>query len=246
MNLLLDIGNSRCKFAILEKNKTREHGAIAYSSNNKTSKIEVLLQKNKVINKVIICSVLNDEFNQKLIETFSAHQINDYYFLDPVVKTFGVQLCYPDPANLGADRLAALIGANVKHKGNKCIIDCGTAITIDAIDAEGRHQGGVIIPGITAMHAALSSNTDIPQNNRGGSYNVLSNSTQDAIYTGCISAVVGGIEYAVDKMQEHRNMFDKIIITGGDAEMLIPMIALKVEHEPRLVLNGLSIIESEL
>ncbi len=252
MNLLLDIGNSRCKFALLENSGVQEYGAIIHASKDKISATETLLRDVKPINKVVVCSVLGVEFNQQLIEVFNKHQIGEYYFLDPVVNSFGIQHCYQTPKHLGADRLAVLIAANEKYKGSKCIIDCGTAITIDGIDAMGKHLGGVILPGIKSMHAALTDDTEIHfvdtanGGERIGCFNSLSNSTQDAIYTGCLSAVVGGIEYVVNAMQKQSNLFDKIIITGGDAGIILPKINLKIEHIPTLVLDGLGVVLKKL
>lgn len=246
MNLLLDIGNSRCKYCFLDKTETQEFGAIAYTNSDIIAEIGSLLQNNGGPEKVVICSVLNNEFNQKLIRLFDQNQIVDYYFLNPAKNTFGIQLCYQNPECLGADRLVGMIAAHAKYKGNKCIVDCGTAVTIDAMNQKGEHQGGVIMPGISSMQQALSRKTEIANSNQRGSYSVLPSSTQDAIYSGCISAVAGGIEYVVNTMQKHSNSFDKIIMTGGDATVFLPMLAQNIEHEPKLVLSGLTFVLSEL
>ena len=245
MSLLLDFGNSRCKFQIVGQKDIEEHGVWFYPETNKPAVIKPLLHDHRIKNKVIVCSVLDDQFNNQLVELLERFAV-DYYFLDPEVRTFGIQLGYQNPGHLGADRLAALIAANNKFTGKKCIIDCGTAITIDALDANGAHLGGMIFPGFISMQQALSVNTDIKCGTPNGRFSVFSNTTQDAIYTGCLSSVAGGIAYAVNLMQTHSESFDHVIITGGNAEQIIPSLSLNVGHESKLVLDGLMIVLSEL
>jgi len=246
MNLLLDLGNSRCKFQIVENHQIKEHGALSYIDANKLAVIESLLREHKFNNKVIVCSVFDAMFNDQLIRLLNRYSIKDYYFLAPAAQTFGVRINYQAPVNLGADRLAVLIAANEKFIGNKCIVDCGTAITIDALDKKGLHHGGVILPGLVSMLQALTVDTDIQCSGSSEAYNVFSNATEDAIYTGCLSAVVGGIQHVIDTMQTHCDSFDHVVITGGDAETVISMLALKVEYEPNLVLDGLMFVMENL
>ena len=246
MNLLLDLGNSRCKFAILEKDVVKKYGIKQYYKENRHSVIEALLHEYINLNKAIVSSVFDEKFNQQLIMILNSHKINDCYLLDPATESFGIQLAYLDPSQLGADRLAALIAANEKYSGNKCIIDCGTAITIDALDMNGMHRGGVILPSLASMQKALSVDTNIEYNESGGRFNIFANTTQDAIYTGCLSAVIGGIQHVVNTMQAHYDTFDQIIITGGDAEHIMSMLAHRTVHNEKLVLDGLMIVSRSL
>ena len=245
MNLLLDIGNSRCKYRVLKDGQGLKDGVIE-NTENRLVEIKDLLQNNKPVEQAVICSVLSAEFDKKLSKLFIQNNIDNYYFLNPAVQAFGIQHCYQKPERLGADRLAAMIAANSKYNGHKCIVDCGTAVTIDVVNDEGFHQGGVIIPGISSMQAALSRETNIPRNDSTGKFDILSNSTQDAIYTGCVSAVAGGIQYVVDAMQKKGVAFDTVVITGGNAENILPMITHDAIHEPSLVLDGLTVVLGEL
>ncbi len=246
MNLLLDLGNSRCKFAILEKYDIKKYGAHPYHKANRLSVIDSLLHEFNNLKKVIVSSIFDENFNHQLIKSLTSHKINDYYFLDPAKDCFGIQMTYLNPSQLGADRLAALIAANEKFSGNKCIVDCGTAITIDALAANGMHRGGVIFPSLASMQQALFIDTNIKHNDQDGSFNIFANSTPDATYTGCLSAVIGGIQHVVNTMRAHFDTFDQIIITGGDAEQIMPMLAQKVVHDEKLVLDGLMIISRNL
>ena len=233
---LLDLGNSRCKFGILKPGEADTFGALPYRDGERLEVIASVLQPYDQLDRIIVCSVLGLELNERLQERFTASR---FYFLNPSENCFGVTSAYEDPGTLGADRLAALIAAKVRYPGRTCIVDCGTAVTVDALDQSGVHRGGVIFPGFGSMRAALDVDTVMGVEEEAGSLAVPATLTRDAIYSGCLSAVAGGITQAIDRMQEGGIPFDQIILTGGDAELLIPLLAQKVIHEPHWVLEGL-------
>lgn len=236
MKALLDLGNSRCKFAILESGETDTFGALPYQDGDRLEVIASVLQPYEQLDRVVMCSVLDRELNGQLQERFSASR---FYYLDPSENCFGVTSAYEDSGALGADRLAALIAAKVRYSGSTCIVDCGTAVTVDALDQGGVHRGGVIFPGVDSMRAALEIDTAMDIEEEAGSFVIPATSTRDAIYSGCLNAVAGGIIQAIDRMQEEGTPFDRVILTGGDAELLIPLLTQKVIHEPYWVLEGL-------
>ena len=236
MKVLLDLGNSRCKFAILEPGETDTFGALQYRDGDRLEVIASVLQSHEQLDRVVVCSVLDHGLNDQLQERNPASR---FYFLDPSENCFGVTSAYEDLGTLGADRLAALIAAKVRYPGSTCIVDCGTAVTVDALDQGGVHRGGVIFPGVGSMRTALDVDTAMGVDEEAGSFTVPATSTRDAIYSGCLSAVAGGIIQAIDRMQEEGTPFDQVILTGGDGGLLIPLLAQEVIHEPYWVLEGL-------
>ena len=236
MKALLDLGNSRCKFAILDPEAEDTFGASPYQDGERLEVIASVLQPHDQLDRIVVCSVLGHELSEQLQERFPASR---FYFLDPSENCFGVTSAYEDPRALGADRLAALIAAKVRYPGSTCIVDCGTAVTVDALDPGGVHRGGVIFPGVGSMRAALEMDTAMDVDEEADSFAVPATSTRDAIYSGCLSAVAGGITQAIDRMQAEGAHFDQVILTGGDAELLVPLLAQKVTHEPHWVLEGL-------
>ena len=207
-----------------------------YQNGNRLEVIASVLQPYEQLDRVVVCSVLNRELNGRLQKQFPTSR---FYFLDPSENCFGVTSAYEDPGALGADRLAALIATKVRYPGSTCIVDCGTAVTVDALDQSGVHRGGVIFPGFGSMRAALEMDTAMDVEEDTGSFAVPATSTRDAIYSGCLSAVAGGIIQAIDRMQAEGTPFDQIILTGGDAEFLVSLLVQEVIHEPHLVLEGL-------
>jgi len=247
VKLLLDLGNSRCKFAVVEKGKVEKYDTQNYGPFGKLYSVKSLSDKYTDANGIIIGSVLSEEMNSQIKETLLNDGVKSVYFLDPVENSFGVSLAYANPSALGVDRVAALIAANEKYSGNTCIVDCGTAVTLDVLDAKGVHQGGVILPGVASMRKALLANTKIEIDDATEvEFNVLSGTSENAIHTGCVSAVVGGIEYVINKMASDYDGFDQVVLTGGDAERIKSYLSLAVLTDDTLVLDGLNVVSQKI
>ena len=152
----------------------------------------------------------------------------------------GVENGYRDPAKLGADRWAALIGARALHRGACVVVMAGTATTVDRLDADGRFRGGLILPGAELMKKALASDTaDLPLAN--GRWSAEPAATDDAIESGCIEAQLGAIE----RMHARMPGDTLCLIAGGAAGMLAPLLNIPVRVVDNLVLEGLVRIASE-
>ena len=245
MKLLLDLGNSRCKYAVLNDKNEIEYGELNYGPFGKLYTVKLLCDKYR-LEKVIICSVLSDEMNAEIIETLVNKDGHDVYILVAENNSFGVQLAYDNPAAMGVDRVSALIATKKKYSGNSCVIDCGTAITIDVLDCNGIHKGGIIFPGVQAMQTGLLGSTKIECDEIEVDYNIFANSTEQAIYSGCISAVAGGIEFAINKMASEQGKFDQVIFTGGGVERVEPYIDQSILIDPTLVLDGLKVVAENI
>lgn len=159
----------------------------------------------------------------------------------------GVTNGYTHPERLGPDRWAAMIAAHHLFSGPKCIVDCGTAATLDVVDGAGKHLGGLILPGLTMMRRSLINGTSdlyveaavAPPNA------LLANETSDAIQGGTLYMLIA----ALDRISEDvaSELPDDLcrVITGGDAPALLPLLAYSHNHEPDLVLKGLALIAGE-
>lgn len=129
-----------------------------------------------------------------------------------------------------------------------CVIDCGTAITIDVLTASGEHQGGLIVPGLTMMRHALLANTqDIgsKMGNESSEIDILARDTAGGVNGGTLYTVISVIDrVTTDLAAELGNNMTRVI-TGGDAPALLPLLAGQYHHEPMLVLQGLAIFATE-
>ncbi len=149
----------------------------------------------------------------------------------------GVNNRYDNPAQLGADRWAALIGARGLHHGACIVVSAGTATTIDLLDAAGVFQGGLIMPGLALMHTALASNTArLPH--APGHYRPLPRNTHDAITSGAIYGTLGAIERMFSSIAQEPGAL--CLLSGGSAESLSNEIALPHLRIDNLALEGLA------
>jgi len=157
-------------------------------------------------------------------------------------NAYGVRCAYENPAQLGADRWAALVAARHYGTGASCIIDCGTAMTVDVLTADGNHAGGIIIPGLGMMRDALYAGTDGVQEPAAESpaSGLLACDTAGAVEGGSLYAVVAFIDRVCADMEKELDEPMTCLLTGGDAPDILPLLNAEVEHEPTLVLQGLA------
>jgi type III pantothenate kinase len=153
------------------------------------------------------------------------------------VRQCGVTNGYESPAQLGADRWSALIGARGLHSGASVVVNAGTATTIDVLDPDGSFRGGLIMPGLELMRASLARNTaGLPLAQ--GSFRELPRNTDDAIVSGCINATLGAIERMFQKIENAPEPL--CLLSGGASESLAGALAIPHRVVPILVLEGLA------
>src|SRR5690606_35064285 len=148
---------------------------------------------------------------------------------------------YEDPSRLGVDRWLAMIAAYKLVQGAFCVVDCGTAITLDFVEADGRHLGGYILPGFELQRQALHLGTHavkvppgrLPALTPGAS-------TADCVLHGVYALLCRGLEGML-RERLGQGAF-QIIYTGGDAPRLRDEIKLPSMLEPDLGLDGLRIL----
>jgi type III pantothenate kinase len=159
---------------------------------------------------------------------------------------------YAEPSTLGVDRWLAVIAGHELTGGAACVIDAGTAMTIDVVSAEGLHVGGMILPGVQMMvDSLLRSTSDIADNSRRSRTragaeprrgNVFANNTGQAILNGSLLAVSAAADRAVAEATSTLKAAPRVLLTGGDAERVARMMQSKPEIVPDLVLRGLALL----
>lgn len=162
---------------------------------------------------------------------------------------------YKQPHKLGVDRWMGLIAAREHYMDQHCIIvDVGTAVTIDALRADGQHLGGVIFPGYYLQQTALRSDTaDLAEYSDSDEADddalPFAGTTQEGIAAGTLASLVGGVESLVAQMKQHFkgdvNFRVRALITGGDAEMLMAHSSVSFIHIPNLVMDGIKIVADQ-
>ncbi len=237
MNLLLDLGNSRLKWACAEN--TELHVGQTLSHSEITSPTLRALWQDLRPKKIAMSCVGKVELLNVITtvtrELWSEIQI---HFATTQTQAFDVTNGYLKSEKLGVDRWLALIAVRQKTNSPVCVVDCGTAITIDVLNSEGKHQGGFICAGLTLMKTALAFNTaDLPLFN--SSHHIgLSVETEAAIYNGTLFAACGLIERVMHDLPKSTTLF----LTGGDAELIAAQLKRPRTLETNLVLQGLAIV----
>ena len=156
-------------------------------------------------------------------------------------RQLGVVNGYGDPAQLGADRWAALIAAHHGERGHKLVVNAGTALTIDALTDDGQFLGGLIVPGPALMRRSLDRGTAGLRLTE-GTFHEFPASTPDAITSGALQAAVGAIARVADAMTRRGVAPGRIVLSGGAApEIAAQLPNAFVVHE-NLVLDGLALI----
>jgi type III pantothenate kinase len=150
----------------------------------------------------------------------------------------GVKNGYRNPAQLGADRWAAMIGARALVGAHPVlVVVCGTATTIDFVDPAGNFTGGVILPGVGLMIRSLHEGTAaLPDAD--GQYTDHPQQTVDAIVSGCQHALAGAVERMV-RLHQARHTEVACLLSGGGAKALAPRLAIPFRLHENLVLEGL-------
>ncbi len=147
MIVLLDAGNSRYKWAKLSDGKPIPLGASDYDTQERA---QAVIQTLETLHpdRIVAASVLDDDFNQRLNDWACSNYAVNLQLIESRSSAHGVRIAYATPKNLGVDRFVALVGAHRNINTASVIVDCGTAVTIDALATSGEHRGGLILPGV--------------------------------------------------------------------------------------------------
>jgi type III pantothenate kinase len=236
MNLIIDIGNTRTKFSIFN------NGELAITvpvDELKPEHIDLLASEYEGLNMAILSSGRNfpPALREKLLSVFHTFiELSD----DTPVPIFNK---YKSKETLGKDRLAAVVGANSLYPGSDIlVIDAGTAITFDLIDAEGNYWGGNISPGLEMRFKALHQFTGkLPLVCQDDKNQLFGDTTESAIRCGVQNGFVYEVDGTIGKFKEFYNNL-KVIITGGDANFFDGKIKNPFFVNFNLVATGLNCI----
>ena len=234
--LLLDIGNSRCKWARIEHGGWAQHGV---ADNADWSEMQRSFNLFTPPARIIISNVGGDEIAQRLRKLCSEWSAT-LEFVCAQAAQCGVSNAYEQPAHLGSDRWAALIAAWQRQRRACLVVNCGTATTVDALSDSGEFLGGIIVPGITLMRQSLLRHTALLPD-LAGSLQDFPRNTADAIHSGVIRASVGVIERQHSLLKTAHGTA-VCVLSGGAAGQIEASLGMTVQRVDNLVLEGLKII----
>ena len=233
MILCLDAGNTRLKWGVRDGREWRVQGAFDPAE---TGQLAGMLPDG--ITRILACNVAGAGVAKRIKALATALAVPLDWFRSSA-SACGVTNGYDNPAQLGADRWAALIGARGAHPGAALVVMAGTATTIDVLDADVVFRGGLILPGLDLMRRSLARNTaGLPEAR--GFYCELPTNTDDAIVSGALHATLGAIERMAALLRRPASADFSVILSGGAADILAPHLDLPLHRVDNLVLEGLA------
>lgn len=238
MLLCIDCGNSRLKWGLHDGQRWLKQAALPLAD---LDRLNQEFSGLPLPSAVIACSVAGVPARLAVERPVAALGV-PLTWLTSQSAQCGVTNGYTTPAQLGADRWAAMIGAHHLFPGDCLVVNAGTATTIDVLDGSGVFQGGLILPGIDLMRASLASNTaQLPLAE--GACQPLPRNTTDAIASGALLATAG----AIARMFAHVGATPgaTCLVTGGAAASLLPVLQVPWRAVEHLVLEGLLRVAAE-
>lgn len=237
MNLLIDIGNTRLKWGVSNNLELISGLPIA---NAKISRNE-LVQLWQVIDtpEQLAISCVGTSRLLDLVVAVATELWPGIAIIQAksVAEALGVCNAYDAPEKLGVDRWLCLLAGYHRYQKALCIVDCGTAITVDVVDASGMHLGGLISPGLKLMKKSLAKGTENLKLSETTYPFGLAKFTDAAIHNGTLSAACGLVALVL-KTQPNTL---QLLLTGGDADIIAAHLSRPVIIDPDLVLRGLAL-----
>jgi type III pantothenate kinase len=246
MQILIDIGNTRIKWARVEDGRLTNVGNAVHRDSLDRALASFAAALPPGVTRAIVANVAGDTIGRGLRDVLQDCARINPEFVVVRAEQFGVRCAYADPSRLGVDRWIAVLAAHHLAPGAACVIDAGTAVTFDAVDARGQHLGGLILPGSRLLASSLDRNTsaigktDAPGARPTG-LDLLGKSTDAAVGNGAMLALTGALERAIAAVEESLKERPKVYLTGGDAEALHGWLESDLDLRRDLVLEGLAL-----
>lgn len=246
MKLLIDAGNSRIKSAFWDGGQLRHgpmlaHAASADATAVSPAEFAALWKNISAVEEIWIASVAATTLDHELTVSLAAQFAVNPRFARSPASACGVRNAYSAPARLGIDRFLGLVAAHAQFPGAAVIAGCGTALTLDAIDAHGNHLGGLIAPAPGLMRSALLDRTARLGDLGAAAIVDFADTTSAAVESGTWLAAVALVERFVTRTRMRVGMEPTMIVCGGGGKRLGALLEVPYRLETDLVLRGLAL-----
>jgi type III pantothenate kinase len=242
--LAIDIGNTRLKWALYAAPQpgagVLAHGAAFLETIDELAERDWAALPEPA--SVLGCDVAGDAVRRRVEEQLELWDVPPSWVV-PARHAAGVTSHYDHPNRLGADRWCSLAGARARVLAGGAprpalVVMVGTAVTVDALDAEGNFLGGLILPGFGMMLRALELGTAGLKVPTGDVVDFPTN-TSDALMSGGANAIAGAIERQHRRLVQRTGQAPMLLMTGGAAVKLAPLTDLRFEQVDSLIFDGL-------
>lgn len=248
--LAIDIGNTRLKWAqyatLAPGSEPIAQGALFLETIDQLDEGEWAALKPP--SAMLGCCVASDSVRHRVEEQLELWDVAPRWVVSSAAEA-GVVNGYDHPMRLGSDRWVALIGARARlvasgRRGPVLVVMAGTAVTVDALDADGRFLGGLILPGHGIMLRALEAGTAglrVPT----GEVRDFPTNTSDALTSGGNFAIAGAIERMHRHLSHRSGEVPHCIVTGGAGWKVVPELGIDYELIDTLIFDGLLTIAAD-
>ena len=235
MKLLVDIGNTRLKSAVLDGEQWQSIEAAPAAT------VDDALWKNiQNVDAAWIASVASADVTQRIAAHIRERFAATVHLVRSSAEAGGVCNAYAQPERLGIDRFLALIAVHAQRAGAAVIASCGTALTLDALADDGRHLGGLIAPSPALMQQALRTGAAQLRDIDDAAIVEIADNTDAAVASGTWLSAAALTERFLAKATQTLGITPRLIITGGGGDKLAALLERPYEIEPDLVLRGLA------
>ena len=239
MKLLVDFGNTRLKWATFANGAVRAGGVFAHAD----VPLEAALLREWShlgrISAAFVASVVGAVREQELAALVRQCFRVDTVFLRSPAFALGIRNAYVEPARLGIDRFLGLAALHAERAQPLVLASVGTALTVDALGADGVHHGGLIVASPRLMRSALYAATARVAGPE-GRWRPMPASTADAVFSGALYAAAGAVERFHRQAQRQIGAGATLLLAGGGADELAPLLP-EAERAHDIVLRGLAL-----
>ena len=246
MKLLIDIGNTTTSISLWKNSK------LSMTSNSDNNKLLVTLKKylKKEIDEILLTSVISVKENKLIVDKLKKIFKCRVKQIKSSSNLLGVTNGYIQPAKLGDDRWATIVASYFLYRKPLIIVDCGTAISIDIVNAKGIHLGGYILGGFDGYSKSFKNayhlkNIKIKED-AVSQKKSFPNKTEDGITEGYLLMVISAIENTYNHIKKNQKTSPKLLISGGYGKIISKRLSVKNKYEPDLVLKSIGLIGSYL
>lgn len=236
MILLVDAGNTRIKWRVVAAGAPLVAVAEGALAHDEVDMLAAVRDRHPQLQRAFGCNVAGADIAARIAAACAGLHLQ---WLTPTAGCAGVRNLYEHPAQLGADRWAALIGARHSHAGPCLVVTAGTATTVDLLSAAGDFLGGLILPGVELMQQALARGTaQLPLAE--GRFEWQPRRTVDAIRSGCLQAQTGAVERMFRQIAAQPDAL--CLLGGGAADSFADLLEVPLRRIDNLVLTGLGTV----
>ncbi len=249
MNLVIDVGNTNTVFGIYENDILKASWRMTTQRNSTADEIGMFF-----LNMIRLQGINPEDIAGTIISSVvppvmysMEHSIRKYLGHRPIIVTsqmdFGIKIAYPNPKEIGADRLVNAYAAYELYGGPLIIVDFGTATTYCGVSGKGEYLGGAICPGIKISLDALYQNTaKLPRVEIAKPDKMIGDSTIHAMQSGMFFSYVGGVDYMIEGFKKELGGKATTVATGGLARMISESSKSIDVINSKLTLEGLNML----